>query len=152
MKKIIRKLNILLNKKQKGTMIVLILMMIVGAFLQTAGIGLLVEVVNLVIDPNSIDKSEAVAFMYQLLGSTSYQSFSVTIMALLILTFVAKNLFLFIQQKMTFAFVYTNQFRTSERMMRNYISRGYEFYLNADTAVVQRSITSDVNNMYALIF
>ena len=57
MKKIIRKLNILLNKKQKGTMIVLILMMIVGAFLQTAGIGLLVEVVNLVIDPNSIDKS-----------------------------------------------------------------------------------------------
>lgn len=151
MKKIIRKLNILLNKKQKGTMIVLILMMIVGAFLQTAGIGLLVEVVNLVIDPNSIDKSEAVAFLYQLLGSTSYQSFSVTIMALLILTFVAKNLFLFIQQKMTFAFVYTNQFRTSERMMRNYISRGYEFYLNADTAVVQRSITSDVNNMYALI-
>ena len=36
-------------------------------------------------------------------------------------------------------------------MMRNYLRRGYEFYLNADTAVVQRSITSDVNNMYALI-
>lgn len=36
-------------------------------------------------------------------------------------------------------------------MLRNYLRRGYEFYLNADTAVVQRSITSDVNNMYALI-
>ena len=35
--------------------------------------------------------------------------------------------------------------------MCNYLRRGYEFYLNADTAVVQRSITSDVNNMYALI-
>lgn len=35
--------------------------------------------------------------------------------------------------------------------MKNYLRRGYEFYLNADTAVVQRSITSDVNNMYALI-
>ena len=35
--------------------------------------------------------------------------------------------------------------------MRNYLRRHYEFYLNADTAVVQRSITSDVNNMYALI-
>ncbi len=35
--------------------------------------------------------------------------------------------------------------------MRNYLRSGYEFYLNADTAVVQRSITSDVNNMYALI-
>ena len=35
--------------------------------------------------------------------------------------------------------------------MKNYLRRGYEFFLNADTAVVQRSITSDVNNMYALI-
>ena len=35
--------------------------------------------------------------------------------------------------------------------MRNYLRRGYEYYLNADTAVVQRSITADVNNMYALI-
>ena len=35
--------------------------------------------------------------------------------------------------------------------MRNYLRRGYEFYLNADTAIVQRNITSDVNNMYALI-
>ena len=72
-------------------------------------------------------------------------------MVLLILIFVIKNIFLFVQQKLTFSFVYSNQFRTSERMMRNYLRRDYEFYLNADTAVVQRSITSDVNNMYALI-
>ena len=72
-------------------------------------------------------------------------------MVLLVVVFGAKNLFLYVQQKLTFAFVYTNQFRTSERMLRNYLRRGYEFYLNADTAVVQRSITSDVNNMYALI-
>lgn len=35
--------------------------------------------------------------------------------------------------------------------MKNYLRRGYEFYLNSDTSVIQRSITSDVNNMYALI-
>lgn len=50
-----------------------------------------------------------------------------------------------------YGFVYQNQFETSERMMKNYMRRDYEFYLNADTAVIQRSITSDVNNMYALI-
>ena len=54
-------------------------------------------------------------------------------------------------QKAQYHFIYTNQFRTSERMMKNYMRRGYEFFLNADTAVVQRTITSDVNNMYALI-
>lgn len=140
-----------MDKKQKTAMGGLIVLMIVGAFLQTAGVGLLVQVVSIVIDPASIENSNTVSALYRLLGSGSYQSFSVTVMVLLIITFVAKNLFLYVQQKLTLAFVYTNQFRTSERMMRNYLRRGYEFYLNADTAVVQRSITSDVNNMYALI-
>ncbi len=149
--KILKKLRILLDGRQKRTMAGLIVLMIIGAFLQTAGVGMLVQVVNVVIDPNAVENSRAVSMLYDLLGSDSYSSFSITVMALLIAVFVVKNLFLYFQQKLTFAFVYTNQFRTSERMMRNYLRRGYEFYLNADTAVVQRSITSDVNNMYALI-
>ena len=72
-------------------------------------------------------------------------------MTLLIISFVAKNAYLFLLWKLTYAFVYKNQFRTSERLMRNYIKRDYEFYLFADTAIVQRSITSDVNNMYGLV-
>lgn len=151
MGQIFRKLNVLLDKKQKRSMAGLMVLMVIGAFLQTAGVGLLVEVVNVVIDPKAVQNSSAAEWFYEFLGSRDYQSFSITVMALLILTFIIKNIFLFVQQKLTFAFVYSNQFRTSERMLRNYLRRGYEFYLNADTAVVQRSITSDVNNMYALI-
>ena len=151
MLKIIKKLNVLLDKRQKRVMFGLTVMMVVGAFLQTLGVGLLVQVVNLVIDTNAMQKNKILVWLYNLLGFESYKSFSVTIMVLLILTFVVKNLFLYLQQKLTYAFVYGNQFRTSERMMCNYLRRNYEFYLNADTAIVQRSITSDVNNMYALI-
>ena len=151
MLKIIKKLNVLLDKRQKRVMFGLTVMMVVGAFLQTLGVGLLVQVVNLVIDTNAMQKNKILVWLYNRLGFESYKSFSVTITVLLILTFVVKNLFLYLQQKLTYAFVYGNQFRTSERMMCNYLRRSYEFYLNADTAIVQRSITSDVNNMYALI-
>ncbi len=151
MRQILKKLNVLLDKKQKRTMVGLMFLMVIGAFLQTAGVGLLVQVVNIVIDPQAVQNSAIASWVYKLFGSPDYKTFAVSIMALLIAVFVIKNVFLFVQQKLTFAFVYTNQFRTSERMMRNYLRRSYEFYLNADTAVVQRSITSDVNNMYALI-
>lgn len=147
---ILKKLNILLDRKQKKTMFVLMILMIIGAFLQTAGVGLLVSVVTLVIDRDAIAANFMAQKLYVMLGS-NYKMFSITVMVVLILTFIAKNAFLYLQQKLTLRFVYTNQFRTSERMMRNYLRRGYEFFLNADTAVVQRSITSDVNNMYALI-
>lgn len=151
MKQILKKLNVLLDGKQKRTMGGLMVLMIIGAILQTAGVGMLVQVVTVVIDPQAVEKSGLVRRIYELIGFTDYSSFSILVMAMLVVVFVMKNAFLFLQQKLTFAFVYTNQFRTSERMMRNYLRRGYEFYLNADTAVVQRSITSDVNNMYALI-
>lgn len=151
MLQIIKKLKILLDKKQKRTMAGLVVMMIIGAFLQTAGVGMLVQAVNVVIDPQVLEKSSLARGFYDFLGCRDFKSFSVTVMSLLVVTFAVKNIFLYVQQKLTFAFVYTNQFSTSERMMRNYLRRGYEFYLNADTAVVQRNITSDVNNMYALI-
>ena len=148
---IIKKLCVLLDKKQKRTMVGLIILMVISAFLQTAGVGMLVEVMQIVIDPEAVQHSRVAEACYEIMGVESYRTFSIIVMVLLILVFVVKNLFTYVQQKLTLSFVYTNQFRTSERMMRNYLRRGYEFYLNADTAVVQRSITSDVNNMYALI-
>ncbi len=151
MLQIIKKLRILLDRKQKLSMVGLMFLMIIGAFLQTAGVGMLVQVVSVVIDPESVEKSGIVRSFYDFLGCQDFQTFSVTVMALLIGVFIVKNIFLFVQLKLTFGFVYKNQFATSERMMRNYLRRGYEYFLNADTAVVQRSITSDVNNMYALV-
>ena len=40
---IIKKLRVLLDKKQKRTMVGLIFLMVISAFLQTAGVGMLVE-------------------------------------------------------------------------------------------------------------
>ena len=149
--KILKKLRVLLDKRQKYAMVGLIMLMVIGAFLQTLGVGLLVEVFNVAVDPNVVENNWLAAGLYRFMGSPGHRTFSLVVMILLIITYICKNLFLFIQQKLTLSFVYTNQFRTSERMMRNYLRRGYEFYLSADTAIVQRNITSDVNNMYALI-
>ena len=141
-----KKLRLLLDKKQKRTMAGLMVLMIIGAFLQTAGVGLLVQVVSVVIDPLAVEKGGIVKAFYDFLGCRDFKSFSITAMALLVVVFGVKNLFLYVQQKLTFAFVYTNQFRTSERMLRNYLRRGYEFYLNADTAVRSEEHTSELQS------
>lgn len=151
MLQILKKLNVLLDKKQKRTMAWLTVLMVIGAFLQTAGVSTILSVVELVMDREKLYEEGMLHDLFVLFGDGSEVRFTVLAMIALILVFVVKNSFLYFQQKATLAFVYTNQFRTSERMMKNYLRRGYEFYLNADTAVVQRSITSDVNNMYALI-
>ena len=121
MLQIIKKMNVLLDKKQKRTMVGLIILMVISAFLQTAGVGMLVEVMQIVIDPEAVQHSRVAEACYEILGVQSYRTFSIIVMVLLILVFVVKNLFTYFQQKLTLSFVYTNQFRTSERMMRNYL-------------------------------
>lgn len=151
MRRILKKLNILLDKKQKRQMLLLVPMMLVGAVLETASIALVLSVITAIATPDAVESNKYVALVYNGFHFTSMTTFTVTVMALLIAAYVLKNVYLFIQWKVQYAFVYRNQFRTSERMLKSYLRRDYEYFLFADTAVVQRSITADVNNMYGLI-
>lgn len=148
--KIFKKMMVLLDKKQKRTMVLLLFLMLIGALLEASGITLVVPVISVVLTPEE-GATGIAAFVYGLNPFESTRVFGIAIMIALILVFVIKNIYLYFEQKAIYSFVYTNQFKTSERMMKNYMRRSYEFYLNADSAVIQRSITSDVNNMYALI-
>ncbi len=149
--RIYKKLMLLLDKKQKRAMVGLVFMMLIGAVLEAAGISAVIPVIQVVLDENALEKYAYVRAIYDALHMKSQMQFTIFVLVLLAVVFAIKNIYLYIQQKVMCRFVYTNQFRTSERMMKNYLRKGYEFYLNADTAVVQRNITSDVNNMYALI-
>lgn len=151
MLKIVKKIRILLDKKQKRTMALLVVLMIIGAILETASLGALIPVIQTIMKENAIAESSLLTALYLILGCTSETQFTVLIMLAVIFLFIIKNLYLYWQQKCMLQFVYGNQFTTSEKMMRSYLHKNYEFYLNADTAVVQRNITSDVNNMYGLI-
>ena len=51
---IIKKLRVLLDKKQKRTMVGLIILMVISAFLQTAGVGMLVEVMHPLLEKKAI--------------------------------------------------------------------------------------------------
>ena len=151
MGKILKKLKILLDKKQKRIMVFLIFVMLIGAALELLGVGLILEAATVITDPEILEKNEMLAYIYNMLGMESMTQFSMFMLGALILVYAVKNSYLFFQSKMQFRFVYSNQFATSRRMMINFMQRPYEYYLNADTSVIQRSITSDVNNMYGLI-
>ncbi len=151
MKKIYNKLMVLLDKKQKKKMVFLIFMMLIGAILETLGVSAIYPVMNVVIEENAVEKHAYLRFICEVFSINNTKDLTVFVMLSLIAIFAIKNIFLFFQQKAQLKFVYTNQFATSRRMMINFMQRPYEYYLNADTAVIQRSITSDVNNMYGLI-
>ena len=151
MSKIIKKLLVLLDAKQKRIMVLLVFLMLIGAVLEMLGVSMILPVMNVVLEENAVDKHVYLQIICRIFHIENTRNLMIFVMTALIIIFVVKNLFLFFQQKVLLRFVYTNQFATSRRMMINFMQRPYEYYLNADTAVIQRNITSDVNNMYGLI-
>ena len=151
MTKILTKLNKLLDRKQKQKMILIVFLMLIGGVLESLSISVVIPVIKVVLNPESVQTNKYLAAIYKGLHLTSTMQLTAIMMIALILAFVLKNLFLFLQNVVQLRFVYTNQFATSRRMMINFMKRPYEYYLNADTSVIQRMITSDVNNMYGLI-
>ena len=151
MVKILKKMNRLLDGKQKRLMVLIVFLMLIGGILESLSISVVIPVIEVLLDPNAVVTNKYFAWIYNVLHLKSVTQFTIVMMVALILAFVLKNLFLFLQNVVQLRFVYTNQFATSRKMMINFMNRPYEYYLNADTAVIQRSITSDVNNMYGLI-
>lgn len=151
MKKIWKKMMVLMNRRQKLKMIQILVLMIVGAVLETASITMVLPAIQVIMTPESLEGDGIVARVYRMTGIGSATGFTVLILGMIIVAFVLKNIFLYFQNVVQLRFVYTNQFETSQRMMINFMKRPYEYYLDADTSIIQRMITSDVNNMYGLV-
>lgn len=151
MRKIYGKLKVLLDARQKRQMVGIVILMLIGGVLESLGIAMIAPVMQVVVDPQQVQENRILSGIYDYFNLSSTTQLAALIMVALILVFVIKNIFLYFMNVVQLRFVYTNQFATSRRMMINFMQRPYEYYLNADTTVIQRNITSDVNNLYALI-
>jgi ABC-type multidrug transport system fused ATPase/permease subunit len=151
MLKILRKINILMDKKQKLSMLRLLVMMVISAALETGTVLMVMTVVQLILTPDVLEQGDKYQTICRILHLNSTVQFSVAAILFLIILYIVKNVFGFLLQKSLYKFVFSNQFKTASSLMKNFVRRDYEYYLNVETSVIQRSITSDVSNMYALI-
>ena len=151
MLKILKKINILMDKTQKRSMAKLLLMMVIAAILETGAVMMVMAVVQLIISPQQLEQGDTYKMICDMLNLENTVQFSVLAILFLIGLYIAKNSFQFFLQRSLYRFVFSNQFKTASSLMKNFVRREYEYYLNAETSVIQRSITADVSNMYALI-
>ena len=95
--KIFKKLRLLLDKKQKLQMAALVPLMILGAIFETASIALVLTVVTSIIAPDGIESNRFVYLIYDLFGFKDVRQFTIVSMVLLIIAFIVKNAYLFLE-------------------------------------------------------
>ena len=149
--KLFKRVLAVMTARQKSKLIVLFVMMLIGAFLETIGTSLLLPFITVAMSPESIQDNENLAIVFDIFGFQSTNAFLLFLVVVLIGIYLGKNIYLYFLYYSQYKFIYDGQYETSRKLFREYVKRPYEFFLDASTPVMMRHIMSDVSGVYSLL-
>lgn len=151
MLRILKKFGVLFDKRQKRRIVLLFIMMLVGAVLEIVGVSLMIPLMTAIMQPDIIESNAMVKWACELLGIGSHRTFVLVCIVALIVVFIVKDLYLMLQYYAQNSFVFNNRFSTQKRLLRAFMHRPYEYYLNSQTGEILRIIQNDVVQSYTLL-
>lgn len=146
-----KKLNYIFTKKQKIELLWVFILITVGAFLELAGVSVILPFVNAIISPESVLSSKGMNMVYSALGFSDINGFIIFLALFIIFVYVLKNLFLAYMYDVQYRFNYDNQRELSTMMMRRYISQPYSYHLVNGSEKMIQHITKDIDMFMAAV-
>ena len=134
MKETFRKLKYILSNEEKGKMVILFFLMLIGGILEMAGVSLVLPMISFIMGKDTQVSNQVVFFA-----------------GLLIVVFIIKNLFLIFMYDAIFRYVSTGSIKLSNRMMKAYLEVDYSFHLKKNVSEIVRAIQHDSDAVYCMI-
>lgn len=148
---IIRKLNKVLSRKQKGRVIILLVMIVIGAVMETLSVSMIVPVISAIIEPDAFARNALLIRINSLLHLDTVEQFTVVMIFAMMFLFAFKNIYMLFLYYVQFSFICNNQYRISRDLLQIYLNKPYEFYLNSNTSDVLRTVYSDTTGVFSLL-
>lgn len=149
------KIRYIFDRKQKIQLVFLGIMIFIGGFLETLGVGAMIPVVNVLLMPEAVQEYiERYDFLKRLCGVLHIENMGQITMALLVglmAVYVLKNLYILLLTYLQNSFITQNRNRMISRVMAEFLNRPYEKYLGADIPTVFRITDSDIPHTFSLI-
>lgn len=146
MKKDLKKLYDLLTPGQRKQVVGVLVAMVLAAALQAASVGALYPFLNAVTDPSTIE-SGWMKSIYELSGSPGFHQFlailGLGVLGLLVLANAARSLAHWARIR----FQWGVNHSVSMRLLKSYLGRDYAYFLNHNTAELNRNILAEASRI-----
>lgn len=146
----LKKINYVLNKRQKINFIILLVIIFIGAFVELLGVSAIMPVIEVAINPQSINEKWYLQLFSNISGITDANQLLVFLAILLIVVYIFKNVYTTTMYSLQYRFIFNNQQRLSAKMMKNYMQQDYLFHVSKNVAEFQRNIRDDVNGFFTV--
>lgn len=141
----IRKFQYIFSKKDKLKVAFLMVVILVGSFLELMGVAVFQPFVDIMMDPTKIQDNGILSWLYDATGCTNVPAFITILAFIIIVIYVVKNAFLWFEQNYILRFSYGIQQKISTKLLATYLAEPYTFHLNHNVANLQRSIQEDTS-------
>ncbi len=149
--RIIKKFKRILSNHQKFRIFELLIMMIIGGFMEMLSVSMMIPLMQAIVSPEKIMEAGYVQWIIKILGIESYQKFLVFISLLVAFLYIVKNIYLIFQMTIQTKFVNNNQFYFQCELLRSFLSRPYEFFLSAKSGEIVRMVYNDTLYAFAAL-
>ena len=145
------KFMFIFDKKQKLKAALLILVIIIGAFVELVVVSAVLPLISAVLSPELILDNPWLGGVYRLLGFETIDQYIIFLGVSIILIYIFKNIYVYLMHGMQYRFTYENQRLLSYRMMDCYMNQPYLFHLNHNNAQLSRNINEDTVSFFEAV-
>lgn len=148
MKEMFSKLLVLFTSKEKKKFLILFVMMIFAALLETIGIGLIIPLVTIITNPESVQDQVILRSIYDALNFKSFNTFVIFSVLFLLSVFLIKNVYLLIFQYAQARVILNQQVKLSSQLFRSYLKQPYTFHMQRNSADLLRNVNAEVPKLF----
>ncbi|MDG2397230.1 MAG: ABC transporter ATP-binding protein [Flavobacteriaceae bacterium] len=142
---LIVKISSLLTYSEKKSLIVLSFFIIVGMILEVFGLGILVPLLTLILDPEFINTLGEYGFIQNIFGQISHYKFIAFFLVFVVIIYIIKTIFLiFITFKQN-SFITKFAADLTIKLYDLYINQPYSFHLNRNSASLIKNLQVEIN-------
>lgn len=147
----LKKLGYIFDKRDKWKIAALLLVVVVGSFLELLGVTIFMPFINVIQKPQTIHETWYLQRVYDLFGFRSAKGFMVGLSVCIIVIYIVKNVYLIVEKSYIYRFSYNMQMKLSTRLLDTYMKEPYTFHLNKNIATLQRSLQEDTSKFMQVI-
>ena len=144
----IGKLRSIFGRRETLRAGLLLVLLLAGAVLETAGIGLIFPLISMLNDPGIITRQPFLAWLYDHLQMTSPRQFLFVSAGALIGFYVVKNALLALVTRFQLGFICENHVRVSSQLLASYLRAPYVLHIRRNTADIVRNVFADINGLF----
>lgn len=148
---IIKKMRYILDRKQKIHICFLGIMIFIGGLLETVSVSGVLPIVWVILEPAKAEENKYIRLAMDILGIVDIRGFIIPLLSALIVMYILKNAFLLLLANEQNRFIAFNRNKLISQVLREFLNRPYEFYLDADIPTVFRLTDSDIPNVFNIL-